>query len=130
MTNNEILALLERAHEETFLTSIETLTSAQMEYKKSNFYKLTKIPIFTLYEKYGKYLEGYKTITDEINKGIENLDIDSIIEKLNFFIEKIEKDENISKVLEKITDFFNSEQMEKYVKNIEEKFKQLKGDVE
>ncbi|MFW6029392.1 MAG: hypothetical protein ACOCRO_03980, partial [Halanaerobiales bacterium] len=89
MTNLEIQTMLERAYNSTFLDSIEFLSKREKQYKKSDFYKQTKIPLFTLYEKYFAYHTAKLELVDQLNEVFVNFDTEYAVEKIEQFIDEL-----------------------------------------
>jgi predicted transcriptional regulator len=52
MNTTEIYDLLDTIYEANFLESIEIIIQEEPQYKKSEFYKKTKVPLSTLSDKY------------------------------------------------------------------------------
>jgi hypothetical protein len=52
MNTTEIYYFLETVYDANFLEAIEIIVEEEPKYKKSEFYKKTKVPLLTLCEKY------------------------------------------------------------------------------
>lgn len=126
MKNFEIQRALEEGYEKSFLEKIEFIIEKEKEYKKSEFFKNTKISFTTLYEKFEMYQSRNTDIIDEFNKFIQDLDIDMIVEKVSEFLEKAEKDKKIVDVLNDLIDNFNVEKISEYATKIQEELTKVK----
>ena len=121
MTKLEIQLLLEQAYESTFLDSIELLKNKNKDYKKSNFYKETRIPLAQLYQSFFAYQKTNMDIADKINHYLNNIDTDIIVNKMTDFIENDKVKEIINVIIEKF-DFEKlmeaSEELNKSIQNL------------
>jgi hypothetical protein len=76
MTQIELQQLLDNIYELSFLESILLIQEKDSLYKKSDFFKQTKIPLVNLYEKYFIYMNSKYSIEDKLNDFITKIDID------------------------------------------------------
>ena len=125
MTNIQLQELLEEAYESTFLQSIELLMKNEKDYKQSNFFKQTKIPLTILYEKFFQYKKSSMPLFDEIAKAISNLDVDVLVNKLEEFIVKAEEKERIVDTLNQIIENFNYEALIKQGEEVMKNFNKI-----
>jgi hypothetical protein len=80
MDNLTLQILLDDLYNESFLNSIEIIYEKELEYKKSSFYKQTKIPLIQLYEKYFQYRTLQYSMQEKLNDFIKRIDIKQMIE--------------------------------------------------
>ena len=126
MKNFEIQMTLEEAYEKPFLEKVEFIIEKEKDYKKSEFFKNTKISFATLYEKFEMYQSRNTDIIDEFNKFVQDLDIDIIVQKVSEFLEKAEKDKKIVDVLNDLIDNFNVDRISEYATKIQEELTKVK----
>lgn len=107
MTKIEIQQLLEEAKDKNFLSSIELLTINESNYKKSDFYKQTRIPLLSLYEKYFVYHESKYSVSEKINQFLYDFDNDELADKIVDTFEKLQKNERIIKFISKVLEKFD-----------------------
>jgi hypothetical protein len=96
MDNLELQMLLDELYTESFLESIEMIYEKESEYKKSSFYKQTKIPLIQLYEKYFQYRMLNYSMQEKFNDFIKEIDAKQIIDKckIGFTYEEANHDED------------------------------------
>jgi hypothetical protein len=123
MKQYEINVMLEEAYEKEFLDMILFLKKEEKEYKTSEFYKETKIPLMELYKNYFEYKKSQENF---IEKYIKDLNEDLIEEKISLIIDKLENNELIKEKLNQFLGTFNLEQL---VQESEELFKNLKNEI-
>lgn len=129
MTYIEIITLLEEIYEEDFLNSITFLLEKEPEYKKSAFYKKTKISLPQLYEKYFVYKNAKYSFEDKMNEFITNIDIDKLTNLTLEWLEKLQNNERISQTISKVLENFDFSYLEKNnedLKQLLEQFKDVK----
>jgi hypothetical protein len=80
MDNLELQILLDELYTESFLDSIQIIYEKESEYKKSSFYKQTKITLIQLYEKYFQYRMLNYSMQEKFNDFIKEIDAKQIIE--------------------------------------------------
>lgn len=80
MNQIEILTLLEEIYELPFLESILKIQENSIDYKKTEYFKITKIPLSDLYEKYFFYRNSKYSFDEKMNEFITNIDIDQLTE--------------------------------------------------
>jgi hypothetical protein len=126
MDNIQLQQILQKAYEETFLSRMELLVDSDKDYKKSEFFKNTKISLFDLYNQYETYLANKNMIIDEFNAFIEKLDTEIVVEKLSEFLTDIEKDKKIVDILNDIIEYFSTEKVSEYATMIQEAIDKIK----
>jgi hypothetical protein len=126
MDNLELQLILEDAYKKTFLDKIEFLVEHDREYKKSEFFKLTKIPLLTLYEKFDQYKTKSITIVDEFIEFIQSIDTDMVAEKVADFITSAEQNKKIVDTINDIIENFNYEKITKIAAEVQEELNKLK----
>ena len=87
MTNEEIIIKIEEIAEiANFCDKIEAIQAFEPEYRKSSFFKKTKMPIFTLVKEYSlNKVTNFKTIGAGLQEILDNLDASKIVEILEKF---------------------------------------------
>jgi len=126
MTKIEIQALLDKAKDSSFLNSIELLMMNESNYKKSDFYKQTRIPLLSLYEKYFVYHESKYSISEKINEFLYDFDNDELADKIVDTFEKLQKNERIIKFVSKVLEQFDLQAIIKDGDSIRELASKLK----
>ena len=125
MDNIQLQLVLEEAYKRTFLDKIEYLADQDKEYKKSEFYKKTRIPLFELYQNFDKYKSKGLDLAKEFNDFVEGIDLDNVIELIKEFIEKLEKDEKIVDVLNNLIENFNYEKISEIATVVQEELNKI-----
>lgn len=120
MNNLELQILLDELYEESFLDSIEIIYKKDPGYKKSNFYKQTKIPLIQLYEKYFQYRVLQYSIQEKFNDFIGKIDINQMIETALNWLENFENTERVNQLIGKVLENFD-------LKNLGEESEELKS---
>lgn len=128
MNNLELQILLEELYEESFLDLIEKIYKKEPEYKKSNFYKETKIPLNTLFEKYFQHRTTQFSMKEKIEDFISDINFGSLLDSALIWIENKENQERIEKLLLKLLEKFdlnNLGEESEELKSFLEEFKKL-----
>jgi len=125
MDNIQLQLILDEAYTKTFLEKIEFLVENDKNYKKSEFFKNTKIPLLELYKNFEQYKNSQNDLIDEFNDFIEGINIDIVIEKIREFINKVEDDETIVEKLNDFIDNFNVEKVSEYATQIKEELNKV-----
>jgi len=120
MNTTEIYDLLDTIYEANFLESIEIIIQEEPQYKKSEFYKKTKVPLSTLSDKYFYWRKNENSIKDELMSLIYNLDEDAVIKTLTNVIKKLESSEDVKRIIAMIGESLDPNDL----KDISEEFKQ------
>lgn len=107
MTNLEILVLLKEIYDTDFLNTFILLKQNSKKYKKSQFYKETKIALPELYKYYYTYVQGQYGLLNQITEAIRLLDKDIVIEKIQDILVNLEKSDKVQQILNKIMEQFN-----------------------
>lgn len=126
MDNILLQQILQKAYNETFLSRMELLIETDKDYKKSEFFKNTKISLFDLYNQYETYLANKNMIIDEFNAFVEELDTEVLVKKLSDFLADIEKDKKIVEILNDIIEYFSTEKVSEYASLIQEAVDKIK----
>lgn len=126
MDNILLQQILQKAYNETFLSRMELLVESDKDYRKSEFFKNTKISLFDLYSQYETYLANKNMIIDEFNAFVEKLDTEILVQKLSQFLEDIEKDKKIVEILNDIIEYFSTEKVSEYASLIQEAVDKIK----
>jgi len=107
MTKLQIQQLLEKAYSSHFLNSIELLVEKESEYKKSDFFKQTKIQLFTLYEKFFVYQESKYSLSNKIDEFINDIDTEKLELLVVDLLERINKNSRIGELMAQLLKNFN-----------------------
>jgi predicted transcriptional regulator len=126
MDNIQLQLILDEAYSKTFLDKIEFLLEKEKDYKKSEFFRLTKIPLLALYEKFDGYKTRQKNIADEFNDFIYGIDNDLVVQKISEFIEVAEKDKKIVQTLNEIIENFNYEKISEIAEQVQKELNKIK----
>jgi ubiquinone biosynthesis protein Coq4 len=128
MTKIQLQQLLEKAYNSHFLESIEILIEKETEYKKSDFFKQTKISLFVLYEKFFAYQESKYSLSNKIDEFINDIDTDKLSELLVEALDKISTNERLKEMISKFLENFdldkligNSEELQAVLKDFKNK---------
>ena len=125
MNNIQLQLVLEEAYKRTFLDKIEYLTDQDKDYKKSEFYKKTKIPLLELYKNFDAYKSKGLDLAKEFNDFVEGINLDNVMELIKEFIEKLEKDEKIVDVLNNLVENFNYEKISDIATMVQEELNKI-----
>jgi hypothetical protein len=126
MDNIQLQLVLQRAYDKSFLDKIEFLIEQEKEYKRSEFFKLSRIPLLTLYEKFDQYTRSRELVVDQFNAFVEGIDSEGVVKKLGDILEKIEEEKRIVDILNDLVENFNVEKVSEYATQIQEAAKSLK----
>ena len=122
MNRLEIFELLQEAYNESFLDSILVIKENEKEYKKSDFYKTTRIPFLQLYKMYYEKTKADYGIVEQFDFWLRNLDENTIQEKIAGVITKLKDNEDMKEIFES----FDIKELEKEREKIEQDFKNMK----
>lgn len=129
MTKFELQELLQEASKMDFLGSIELIHSKEKEYKKSEIFKKTSIPLMVLYKEFYMWQKSQTNFFDLFQEFITDFDFEKvsnrILELLNYLNEKPELIEKFNKILEN----FDIKNIEEYAKKLEKEVSVLKKEV-
>lgn len=126
MTEIELQLLLEQLYNETFLDCIKIINEKESIYKKSEFFKQTKIPLSTLYEKYFIYANSKYSIEEKLNDFITKIDTERLADLSLDWIDQIEKSEKFNKVFDLILQKFDLSRLQETQQEIEELVSDIK----
>lgn len=107
LTYSEIQMLLEKANSDSFLGSIIVLKEKEKEYKKSEFYRISKIPLLVLYQNYAMYAQNKQGMASKIDDIINNIDGEIVVNKIEDILEQLGGSEKVVKLLDSILENFN-----------------------
>ena len=129
MTKFELQSLLQDAAKLDFLSSIELIQSKEKDYKKSEYFKNTGIPLTTLYKEFYMWQKSQINFFDLFQEFITEFDFEKvsnrILDLLNYLNEKPELIEKANKILEN----FDIKNIEEYAKRLEKGVSILKKEV-
>ena len=126
MTTLELQLLLDELVGMSFLDSILEITKQDKNYKKSEFFRTTGIPLIALYEKYLQSVFFKTDKVEEIALAIENMDVSRFAEKLSELIGKALDEDNLKERIEGFQKGFNIEELVKQNSELEEAINKLK----
>lgn len=126
MDNIQLQLILDEAYKKTFLDKIEFLLENEKDYKKSEFFRITKIPLLTLYEKFDIYRSKNRNIADEFNDFIYGIDTEAVVQKISELIDLAEKDKKIVDTLNNIIENFNYEKISEIADKVQGELNKLK----
>jgi hypothetical protein len=126
MTNLQIQIMLEKAYKETFLDKILFLKEQEIQYKKSKFFKQTKIPLIELYKNFDIYITQKLGLTYKLEDFLSNTDFDKLGEEVIIFLQKIVEDERFEGFLNKIIESFDFEIIKKQSEELDKVLKTMK----
>ena len=126
MTQLDIQLLLEKAYESNFLDSLQILSKANKEYKKSEYYKDTKIPLIELYKGYYQYAASQYSFGSKISEFLGTIDSDELVEKISSLLQKLQNDPEIQKIFNTIMENFDIQSLNLSAEELKKAIKQLK----
>lgn len=126
MTVLELQLFLDDLSELSFLSAILEINKKEKQYKNSEFFKQTRIPLLSLYEKYLQYVTLSKDRIEEIALAIESLDLNRFSDKLAELVLKTLDKETIQKRIEEFSKDFNLEELLEQNEELEEIVNKLK----
>jgi len=126
MDNIQLQLMLEEAYKKTFLDKIEFLFEKEREYKKSEFYRKTKLSLVDLYQNFESYKAKSRDLADEFNDFIEGVDTNAIINLIEEFIEKASENQPIVDTLNSIIENFNYEKISEIATQVQEELNKIK----
>jgi hypothetical protein len=118
--------MLEKAYKETFLDKILFLKEQEIQYKKSSFFKQTKISLMELYKNFDIYTTQKLGLTYKLEDFINNTDFDKLGEEVIIFLQKIVEDERFEGFLNKIIESFDFEIIKKQSEELDKVLKTMK----
>ena len=111
MNNLDIQSLLDELQEKPFLELIETLNEKESEYKKTSFYKQTKIPLALLFEKYIQHKTLQYSLKEQAKDFIEEVNFERVLDSILNWVEKPENQQKIEQVFSKLLEKFSLESL-------------------
>ena len=118
MNEIQLLELLEKIYSLSFLESILEIQKQELVYKKSDFFKQTKIPLNVLYEKFFIYNNTRYGFDEKMNEFITNIDIEKLTNLTLEWIQKLNEDEKVMNLLKKVFERFNVSELEEIKEEI------------
>ena len=113
MNNVDLYLLLDDIYRSNFLEAIEIIIEKTPEYKKSEFFKKTKVPLEVLYEKYFHFLTVNYSFEEKLEQFIEGIDSEKLAETVVKVITSLENNKDFMKKIEKFLETFNVEEIQK-----------------
>ena len=126
MTILEIQTLLDNLAEKSFLESILEIKKNEQDYKKSDFFKNTKMPLAVLYEKYLQYAMLTANKVEELALALESLDLTIFADQIAALLEGVLDNDSIKKRTEAFQENFDLEKLLQENENLEEAINKLK----
>lgn len=119
MTQIELQQLLDNIYELSFLESILLIQEKDSLYKKSDFFKQTKIPLVNLYEKYFIYMNSKYSIEDKLNDFITKIDIDILTNLSLEWIDRLQNNEKFQDLVKITLEKFDFSKLKEEQEKIE-----------
>lgn len=126
MTTLEIQLFLDELTEKSFLDAILEIKTKDKEYKGTDFFKTTKIPLITLYEKYLQYAALSADRVEELALAIESMDLTRFSDQLTNLILQTLDNNSIQERIEDFTKDFDLEKLIEQNEDLEELIDKLK----
>jgi hypothetical protein len=126
MTTVDLYILLDSIYKADFLNSIELVYENTNDYKKSEFYKKTKIPLEVLYEKYFHYMTVNYSFDEKLDNFIEGIDPDTVSDLFLKIMDNLENNEEFMKKIESLVNSFNIEDLKEQNEELSKIAKTLK----
>lgn len=126
LTNKEINEILFTAYRMRFLESVEYLYSKQKEYKRSEFYKKTHIPLSVLYQNFFAYKKSGENLFTQFEDFFMEIDSELVTEKIEEILTKIQESEKIGEFFDGLVEQLDIEKLQKYSKELEGVIKNFK----
>jgi hypothetical protein len=123
-TTIDIQLLLEKAYDESFLGAILLLKENEKEYKKTEFYRKTKVNLLELYKNYYTYIKNIYGVSEKILE----LNEAAVVSKLETILDKMGGSEKLMGLLDKILEKFDIAQLMNQGEEFEKLIKDLKLD--
>lgn len=127
MTNHELKQLLQRASRQSFLEAIEIIYENEAQYKKSAFFKKTRIPLLQLYQNFYSWEKAEFNILDELKHELENFDVQKIVDFAAKAVEAINESPEISEKIKDFLDGFNLQALDGLLVDIQEELSKTKN---
>jgi len=128
MNNLDIQSLLNELYDKPFLELIEALSQKESEYKKTSFYKQTKIPLALLFEKYLQHKTLQYSLKEQVKDFIEEVDFENVLDNALDWVEKPENQQRIEQVFSKLLQKFSLDSLaeeSEELKTLLDEFKKL-----
>lgn len=113
MNNVDLYLLLDDIYRSNFLEAIEIIIEKTPEYKKSDFFKKTKLPLEVLYEKYFHFLTVNYSFEEKLEQFIEGIDSERLADTIVKVVQNLENNQDFMGKVEKFIETFNIEQIQK-----------------
>jgi hypothetical protein len=126
MNNLQLYGLLDEIYKANFLESIELIQEKTPEYKKSDFFKKTKLPLETVYEKYFYYMNANYSFDEKVEQFVNGIDPEVLSDIFIKAVEYIQNNEEFMKKVESFVSSFDVENLQKQNDEIEKLTKNLK----
>lgn len=126
MTNEQITKLLQEASKKEFLDAIQLIKLNEKAYKKSKFFKDTRIPLLPLYQQYYGWQKSKMNILEQLSKDVKDFDVNVVLDKI---IEILNSIDNDPEVMEKINGFiekFDPKSLNGLLENLQEEVAKIK----
>lgn len=121
----EIYSLFEKLAEQPILERILILQTNEARYKKSDFYKVARIPLVELYKNYLELEKLSQTFSQKFDSFIKGIDEETVVSKIVNILDKLENEDKVQLFLEKLIGSFdisklnlNQEELTKLIKSI------------
>lgn len=122
MTKIDLIKVLDEAYYEDFLDSVLVIKRNEKEYKLSDYYKETKIPLMELYKNYYQYKKSEDDLIGQLTYWFDNLDEAKVEEKIASVITKLRNNEDLKEFFAN----FSLDRLEEQKEELEGALKDLK----
>lgn len=123
MTEMDIILLLEEIKEALYLDKILIIKQNEKKYKKSDFFKATRVPLMQLALGYETYYERRYNAPKMVENAIRGMGSDVIAEKIVESFNLALQDDSIKTIINNVGEFFD-------YKNIQESAEELKTNIQ
>ncbi len=107
MTELELILLLEQINEKTFIEKFLIIAEKSKDYRKSDFYKITKIELGQLYEKFYIYSQNKYSLYEKVVEFVSSIRDEEVINKVISILNMILDDEKVKEIVENISSKFD-----------------------
>ena len=126
MDELKLIGILKETNEMVFLEKYKNLKKYEKEYKKSDYYKTTRISLLDLYEKYENYYKKEYSIIDKIETFINDIDEEMIKDKILYLLELLNDDERVQELLSSVINKFDVDALLEKAGEVDKIFKSVK----
>ena len=126
MTKFELDKILKDASRLGFIEAIELIKFNEPAYKKSDFFKIHKIPLLQLYKEYFMWDKAQRDLVLEFSEYVKNFDYQLIIDKLLEFLKEINENPEIMEKIEGLVEKFDPKALDGMMDGLQREIAKLK----